>query len=288
MKKKIIVFFVACAVLSAIGVIFITFSSSNKKRGREDSLPLFEGEKISSEYELCSDENDFEYVDKREEDEEETIELSFGDDEKYSSKQVHYSGVHLKPREISSVKETAYVIPVEYKGNKISDIECIQKVIGVKIIYYPDECIAFASVSLCSDLEEIYVSKDSDFSITSFITECDKLKKIYVSKDNRSVCFPRVDQCLQLNEVYLQDSVKVLDRNFTSCIELKTISLPDGLEIINNSFISLWKLEKLVIPESVRYISGSFVDCPKLTLVVAKGSYAEKYAIEHNLKFETR
>ena len=282
--------FLAIAVTGML--LFNVFFSSDNRKGSEssgDSLSLFEGKKIISEYKIYCNEDDFEYVDKREKDYEETIEISLSDEESYGITFTNYSGVHLKPKSLSSnEKEITYVIPVNYKGDRISYIDAINKDNGIKTLFFPDGCVCFSNVSVCNTLEEIYISEDVLFNVTDNITECENLKKIYVSKNNKSACFPRVDVCANLQEVYVQDSLKILNNNFNGCVELKTVVLPEGLEIIKNSFMSLYKLEELNIPGTVRYISNSFIDCPGLTLVVEKGSYAEEYAIEHDIKYEIR
>lgn len=64
--------------------------------------------------------------------------------------------------------------------------------------------------------------------------------------------------------------------------------IPDGIKEIGilafNRHISL---KSIVIPDSVTEIDNSaFCGCPGMTVYANKGSYAERYAKENNIKFK--
>lgn len=68
---------------------------------------------------------------------------------------------------------------------------------------------------------------------------------------------------------------------------LKRITIPDGTEYIGPwAFLNCSKLERIDIPNSVTDIQEeAFIGSNKLTIYCNKGSIAEKYALENNIKF---
>lgn len=78
-------------------------------------------------------------------------------------------------------------------------------------------------------------------------------------------------------------------RAFENADNLREINLNTGdfLMIAEKAFSGCTNLERVVIPDTVQEIAdNAFENCPKLTLYVTKGSYAEQYAIEHQIPYE--
>ncbi len=78
-------------------------------------------------------------------------------------------------------------------------------------------------------------------------------------------------------------------RAFEGADNLKEIDLtPGGLTLIaEKAFSGCINLERAIIPDTVQEIAdNAFENCPKLTLYVTEGSYAEQYAIEHQIPYE--
>ena len=92
-----------------------------------------------------------------------------------------------------------------------------------------------------------------------------------------------------LSEIKIPSKVTILSSDlFTNCINLKTVSLPDGLTTINSgAFNQCTSLKSITIPESVTNIDAlAFTNCDNLTTIYGtKGSAAETFAKENNLKF---
>ena len=85
----------------------------------------------------------------------------------------------------------------------------------------------------------------------------------------------------------IPDHIKYLSDGCFSNSTLKTITLPEGVrEIGMNAFRDCWKLEECIIPPSVTYVyyNAFYPPSDKLTIVCKKGSYAEQYAINCNIK----
>jgi len=92
------------------------------------------------------------------------------------------------------------------------------------------------------------------------------------------------------DDVIIPNSVtSIADDAYCKCSGLTSITLPDSVTSIGNSaFGRCTNLESIMIPNSVSSIADTaFIRCSSnLTIKGYKDSYAEKYAKEHNIKFE--
>ena len=79
------------------------------------------------------------------------------------------------------------------------------------------------------------------------------------------------------------------DLAFSGCRCLSSVEIPSSVVSIGDrAFSDCLSLSSLAIPSGVTGIGDdAFEDCPKLTLRVPKGSYAEEYAKENEIKYET-
>ncbi|HJB28213.1 MAG TPA: leucine-rich repeat domain-containing protein [Candidatus Blautia faecavium] len=78
-------------------------------------------------------------------------------------------------------------------------------------------------------------------------------------------------------------------RAFEGSENLKEVNLDTGdlVQIAEKAFSGCTNLERVIIPDTVQEIAdNAFENCPKLTLYVTEGSYAEQYAIEHQIPYE--
>ena len=77
---------------------------------------------------------------------------------------------------------------------------------------------------------------------------------------------------------------------FNGCMGLTELILPDGVKTIyGNAFRGCSGLGMVYLPGTVSYITSSaFVGCDSVVLSVACNSYAEQWAISHNVKYVVR
>ncbi|MBQ1863864.1 MAG: leucine-rich repeat domain-containing protein, partial [Thermoguttaceae bacterium] len=74
---------------------------------------------------------------------------------------------------------------------------------------------------------------------------------------------------------------------FSYCTQLQSVNYTLN-NVYDDMFNGCSSLELVKLPDSVTEIGDdAFRDCPKLTLRVPKGSYAERFAIEMGIKYET-
>ena len=98
----------------------------------------------------------------------------------------------------------------------------------------------------------------------------------------------QLEQRKRIIRVIIPKGVKIIEsRAFKGCVSLTSVVIPDGVKEIGvDAFSGCTSLTSVTIPRSVRVIYGSFFGCTSLTIHAPAGSYAEKYAKEHNIPFE--
>lgn len=90
--------------------------------------------------------------------------------------------------------------------------------------------------------------------------------------------------------VSFEERISVIpSRVFSNCDSIEEIRIPDSVtEIRDSSFVRCNNLKIVEIPSSVENIGpGAFSSCKNLILSVPAGSYAEIYAIEAGLPYQT-
>ena len=96
--------------------------------------------------------------------------------------------------------------------------------------------------------------------------------------------------CENLESVTIPNSVTEIEPSvFRDCDSLKEAFLPDSLKAIGSyAFANCPSLEKVLIPPSVEEIDmSSFYYDDQVKLFVTAGSYAEQYARERDIQFES-
>lgn len=95
--------------------------------------------------------------------------------------------------------------------------------------------------------------------------------------------------CRKMHTLSLPETLKVIgNKAFRYCVSLTEVTVPDGvIEIGTEAFGYCTKLQRITIPASVGNIGeGAFIDCKNLTIRCVRESYAHKYALEHQIRFE--
>lgn len=96
--------------------------------------------------------------------------------------------------------------------------------------------------------------------------------------------------CTSLTDVTFKNNINYINQGtFANCTSLKNVTLSESINYIKeDAFSGCTSLSQIVIPESVKSIDKTaFNSCsPNFTIIAPKGSYAETYAIENNIKYE--
>lgn len=102
--------------------------------------------------------------------------------------------------------------------------------------------------------------------------------------------------CQNIEKIEIPERIKtILHGTFWRCERLKEVVLPDGMEMIKaRAFWNCPELETINLPASIKKIENFkrgdkmhnvFADSPKLTAVVERGSYAERYCRKNGINF---
>ena len=121
-----------------------------------------------------------------------------------------------------------------------------------------------------------------------------KLKKVTLNEGVKEIGNDCFSQDTALVEVSLPSTLKTISVcAFIYCTNLERVTIPNGVERIEEAaFSRCEKLKEIHIPSSVTFIqngsrekSSAFNYDENVTIYAPKGSYAEKYAKQENIKF---
>lgn len=115
---------------------------------------------------------------------------------------------------------------------------------------------------------------------------CESLKEITIPDSVAKIGNNVFEDCYSLESITIPNSVSEIgDETFRNCESLKEITLPDSISKIGE--LAFWccdSLKGITIPESVTEIGEDAFD-DTCTIYGISGSYAQKYAESHELKF---
>ncbi len=120
-----------------------------------------------------------------------------------------------------------------------------------------------------------------------------KITKIVIGKDITSVGNYAFCYSQNVKSVVFEDGSKLTNVGVLSFFNLPQITevvLPDTVTSINSyAFGDCFELTNLYVSQNADYIyHTAFTNSDKVTLNVAKGTYAESFAAEHNINYVTR
>lgn len=143
-------------------------------------------------------------------------------------------------------------------------------------------CISLTSITIPSNITTIGSYAFGD---------CSQLSKINIPESVTVIKNSAFNSCTSLKSITLPSKIKVIDEFvFSECTNLTSVKLPANLTTIKDcAFYECNNLKSLTIPKSVTYISGIAYPFYKheddFKLYVTKGSYAEKFAKDKDIKY---
>ena len=178
------------------------------------------------------------------------------------------------------------VVDKKTKALKIPSRINLEKVTSIDIE-------AFSSLD---NLEEVIMPNTIDDIGHSAFAGDPNLKKVTLSKNIDNIGWSCFIEDVSLTEVNLPSYLKTISTcDFSGCSSLEKITIPNKTEKIEaNAFAYCEKLKEVHIPSSVKFMqngagkyASTFNHSPNVTIYAPKGSYAEKYAKQENIKFIT-
>ena len=175
------------------------------------------------------------------------------------------------------------------------------------------EYICSYAFSNCDALENIVIPDKVTAIYNNAFSDCDKLSSVTLSKALEQIGESAFNNCDALTSIKIPDSVETIgERAFYDCEKLADVDMGNGVsKLYSEAFRLCPALTKIVLSNNLTSIPEyAFADCTKLTDVTIypgvteiatnafsypakttmrglKGSYAETYANDRGMTFET-
>ncbi len=151
--------------------------------------------------------------------------------------------------------------------------------------------IGDSAFSECYDLEEINIPDSVKCVENGAFAFCSALKEATLPDTVVKIGRDAFAKCVALSSFSVPESVTVIpDQMLYGCRSLTSVTIPNGVTSIGTSaFDGCSGLTSLTIPNNVTSIGFyAFSGCDSLTLTCTAGSYAETYAVENDVPYETK
>jgi len=151
------------------------------------------------------------------------------------------------------------------------------------------EAIFYCAFYGCSNLKEITIPDNVTHIGNNAFMGCSNLKRAALPKGITCIDEGTFMQCYSLENISIPEGVTdIKSYAFAYCRSFTSIILPKTIKRIGErAFSNCSNLKSIIIPDSVESIgNNAFLECsPDFTIFGNKGSYAEAYAKENNIKF---
>lgn len=185
---------------------------------------------------------------------------------------------------------------------------------SLRNIHIPDKLIIIEDAAFyhCG-LNEAILGNDVKIIGENAFEGCKSLEKVVLSNNLKEICKSAFAGCTSIKNIILPDSLELIRRYaFGGCNALTNINIPNNvIELGEYAFCDCVKLKKVKIGKKTNTIptrcfgncknlteieildnvteiaDDAFMGCKKLTIFGSSNSYAEWYAKENNIKFQT-
>ena len=147
---------------------------------------------------------------------------------------------------------------------------------------------AFKNDTIITEVDFSKASNLTEIGLCSFANCTSLNKKLSIPASIEFIDNCAFENCSSIPEVEITaDLLQIPNQCFKNCTSLRRAKLNDGLEeILNYAFANCNSLEYVLIPASVTYIAPSaFNNDPNLKIYGFADSYAQTYALEHDIPF---
>lgn len=141
----------------------------------------------------------------------------------------------------------------------------------------------------CTNLKCVTLSKALTKIPRAAFRNCTSLESVEIPDSVTAIADLAFGNCEKLTSVKLSSELeKIRIGAFLGCKSLTNVTVPYGVvEIQEGAFAKCANLQRIVIPSSVTKIHYfAFLGSPVTIICGAGGSYAEEYALRHDLSFK--
>lgn len=148
----------------------------------------------------------------------------------------------------------------------------------------------FYNFSERDNIQTVLIGSNVTSICNNAFESCERLETVKMADDIETIGMNAFVNCISLREVRLSGNLEKLSSYaFNGCKSLQKITVPDKVaEIYNNTFEGCIGLKSVHLSQNITEIDDdAFTGCNKniLTIYAPKGSHAETYAKDHNIKF---
>ena len=143
----------------------------------------------------------------------------------------------------------------------------------------------------CRSLKSINIPSSVTFIGEGAFGFCTSLTSINIPNSVDSIREKTFQGCSSLTSVNIPNSVTAICKSaFQKCTSLTSMTIPNSVTSINtDAFSQCTSLRSLHIPNSVNYFGITpFYRCEYLTVTCPKGSHAELYCKNNNIRYTTQ
>lgn len=154
----------------------------------------------------------------------------------------------------------------------------------------PDGTLAIGALAFqdCEELRALTLPDGLTAIGAEAFSGCDRLKTVVIPDSVTELGNSAFSCCSRLTKAVLPAGLTEIPLGlFDGCDSLADVAIPDSVTAIGGfAFSCCYDLSSLTIPAGVTEIGGwAFDDCEDLLLIVTRGSYAEQYCAEEDLRY---
>ena len=173
----------------------------------------------------------------------------------------------------------------ESLGSSIGDF-AFKSTQGINSIVVPDSVSSIGSSAFAeSSIGYIkFPANDFLYISDSVCQYCHNLQNVELSNNINNIPFSMFYGCSSLREIALPDSLTEIGQNAFSYSGLEVVTLPSAVNVCDYAFGYCGSLSKVMMPNDVPYIADyAFEGSPNVVIHCYMDSYAEQYAMNHNI-----